>query len=1036
MNAKLLPLPQLLFQRLRKALNRLAGGVWEAPVPLEVARTQSKPGPFTLAEAKGARLRPIVAPAAWKAPGFSTTWFRVRLPAGYQLRPGDHLQWDDNAEATAWLGGEPIFGLDATHRQWPWPKGARELWLESIFCQSGIWHAAAKGIGPLGSILAQARLVRKNEENWQAYFDLEVLTDWLEEELRRALPQDAEALVGGFRTWPEMDRSSATFLPDGVGTGIPNRFRPEFVRLPALLRRVFHLLDLALRAYHRDGTPALRRALRPIYALLKEGAFESKVTLTGHAHIDLIWLWPERTGEQKAVRTFATVSRLIDTYPEFHFGYSQPASYEAVGRRAPGLLRRVSNQIRKGRWEPAGAMYVESDTLIPCGEALLRSLLIGQRGFKQLQGSGSPVLWLPDAFGFSSCLPTLMRLADVPYFYTGKLCWSMINRFPHSSFVWRGADGTEVLAHLSHATAYNNPARPRNLRLESEAHRQGDVSPEILLPSGWGDGGGGPTADIIERVRRQGNLRNQPAAGWGRIDGFYQRLEKIADQLPLWSGEIQLEAHRGTYTTHGWVKDAYRRLERALQTWEAARCVRGGGPIPDHSWRRLIFSQFHDCLPGSSMNEVYLETVPELRQLERLALQEATRSFGTTGRSNGARFNPLPQPLPIWQGGRTVILPPLGQTAGTGPQAGTSPQSTATTFRDGVLSNGLVEAHFDGKGNLRDLRADGVPGLAAPARLVCYRDIPYDFEAWEIDREAFDLGQPLTIKAGGLAASGPGWQGIKQRLATAGGSTVDLLWRLRAGFAALELELEINWVETESLLRLEVPTVFRGQTALFGAPYGGDWRLQQPGDPRQTAQWEVSASRWALATDDGREGGVFALAEAKYGFSIRDGILGVSVLRSAKITATNAFPPAFRPGPEQPVFSDLGAHRIRLGLGRLTPDATREAYPAALAESLFAEPLAIASNARPAKALFPTLEGMPTLTPIWAAPAGPGRWVLRLNETMGRRGTVRLTPPPGWSISVLQKAEPGEEDEPLAPNGLLPVGPFALISLEMRQQRP
>lgn len=223
MLASLLPFPQLLFPRLRRALQRLAVGVWKDPVPLEISRTLPQTAPFSYEEAAHARLEPVTVPSAWQAPGFSTCWFQVRLPESYQLRPGDHIHWDDNAESTAWLSGEPLFGLDATHRYWPWPRETRELWLESIFCQSGIWHAAAKGIGPLGSILTQARLVQKDDENWAAYFDLEVLTDWLEEEVRRVMPFEAESLVGGFRNWPEMDTASTSFLPDGVGTGIaPN----------------------------------------------------------------------------------------------------------------------------------------------------------------------------------------------------------------------------------------------------------------------------------------------------------------------------------------------------------------------------------------------------------------------------------------------------------------------------------------------------------------------------------------------------------------------------------------------------------------------------------------------------------------------------------------------------------------------------------------------------------------------------------------------------------------------------------------------
>ncbi|MDE1169736.1 MAG: glycoside hydrolase family 38 C-terminal domain-containing protein [Verrucomicrobium sp.] len=1020
MRSPLLPFPQLLFPRLRRALNRLALGIWHDPLNLEVSRTEARRGEFPFADARRAKRKPMTLPGVWQAPGFSTTWFRVRLPAGRKARPGDHLRWEDNAEATAWADGEPLYGFDATHRQWPWPAGAREVWIESIFCQSGIWHAAAKGIGPLGSVLTQACLVQKSEEAWQAYFDLEVLTDWLEEEIRRVLPQDAENLLAGFRAWPEMDGASGSFLPDGVGTGVANRHRPDMDRLPPLLRSVFALLDEAVTAFHAGGPAALRRKLAPVYRLLREQeAAQPRVTLTGHAHIDLVWLWPEKTGEQKAVRTFATVNRLVDAYPEFYFGYSQPASYAAVQRRAPGLMRKVKRQIRGGRWEALGAMYIESDTLLACGEALLRSLTLGQEDFRRINGKPSPVLWLPDAFGFTACLPALMRLADVTGFYTNKLSWNMIHRFPHSSFVWRGADGSEVLAHVSRATGYNNPARPRNLRLEAEAHRQADRHPEFLLPSGWGDGGGGPTADIIERVRRQADLRNQPPAQWGRIDAFYRRMEAVRAALPVWQGEIYLEAHRGTYTTHGWMKEAYRRLERALQAWEAARCAGGGGPIPAHPWQRLVFAQFHDFLPGSSIHEVYEEMVPELQALEKEALREAKASLGA-GKGGAGFFNPQPHPLPAQAGGKTVVVPPLGHSSSGAAAAG-------VTWEKSTLANGLAEARFDAKGSLRSLDRQDVAGT----RLVAYRDVPYDLEAWEIDRQALDAGTPLVLDGAGKPASGPGWKGVRQRWKTAGGSTVDLFWKLRSGFSALEAELDVDWREPETLLRFEVPTPFRGQAALFGAPYGGAWRPQQPGDSRASAQWEAPASRWVLSSDDGRQQGVFLLAEAKYGFSARDGILGVSLLKSAKVTLTNAFPAAFRvPGPRRDAFSDLGKSRIRIALGVLGAHSRREAYPAALAETLFAEPLAAPAPRRAFP--FPVLEGMPSVLPAWAAPIGKNRWVLRLHETMGRSGTLRVAMPAGWTIRRLEKAFPGPGDRAL-PGGRIEVAPFAVLGLEIRQ---
>ncbi len=1026
--APLLPFPQLLFPRLRKALTRLAQAVWQDPVPLTVMRTESRTGefPFVDAEALAATLKPVDLPLTWRAPGFSTTWFRVSLPEGYQLRPGDHIHWDDNAETTVWLAGEPLFGLDATHRQWPWPAEARELWLESIFCQSGIWHAAAKGIGPAGSLLSQARIVRKDEEAWQAYFDLEVLTDWLEEEVRRIMPQEAEQLLAGFRAWPEMDSASSTFLPDGVGTGVANRWRPDLDRLPPLHRRVMRELEEAISTYHNQGTAALRERLKGVYARLRESGTISKAVLTGHAHIDLVWLWPEATGEQKTVRTFATVDALLERYPEFHFGYSQPASYAAARRRSPGLMKRVDRRISGGRWEPTGAMYVEADTLMPCGEALLRCFLIGQRQFVALQGAPSPVLWLPDAFGFSGSLPTVMKLAGVDYFFTNKLSWNMINRFPHSSFRWRGLDGSEVLAHVSRATGYNNPARPRNLRLESEANRQSDVHDEFLLPCGWGDGGGGPTADIIERVRRQKDLRNQPAAEWGRIDAFYQRLSAVRDELPVWRGEIYLEAHRGTLTTQGEVKAAYRRLECALRALEAAHCATGAGPVDVQAWERLAFVQFHDCLPGSSIHEVYEAIIPEADGLTKrsLAAVETVMKSLDEGATGTAIFNPLPLPLALNVDDDTVVIPPL---ATVDAQAAARRPKASPTISSGLgLWNGLIEAEFAPHGGLQRLQVEGRNMLAGSPRFVAYRDVPYDLEAWEIDRGALAHGRGLTKQGETVATSGPGWRGFRETWVL-GESVVNALWRLRSGANALELEIEADWKEPEVLLKFEVPTIFRGQSALFGSPFGGEWRSQHPGEVRQSAQWEAPASRWMMTADDGRQEGAFIVTEAKYGFSVRDGEMAVSLLKSAKVTETTAFPVSFRTGEARAKFSDLGRQTIRLGLGGLTANTPREGYPAAVAETLFARPIEVAARTR--QTFFPSVAGLQSVIPTWCVPCGGGDWILRLNETTGRRGKLTITPPLGWVGTLLLRAEPGEGDRPLPASGEIDVAPFAVLSV-------
>ena len=390
---------------------------------------------------------------------------------------------------------------------------------------------------------------------------------------------------------------------------------------------------------------------------LRDGAPPAAV-LTGHAHIDLVWLWPERVGEFKAVHTFATANRLMESYPEMRFGYSQPASYAAVARRSPALGNVVRRRIRQGVWEPIGATEVESDTLMACGEALARSFLLGQEGFRALTGKPSPVLWLPDVFGYAGCLPQLMCETGVKGFFTTKLTWNAVNRFPYSSFVWAGNDGSEVVAHICQDNGYNQNATPVELRRGAETHRQCDVHPEFLAPTGFGDGGGGVTEEMCERARRVASLSGLPPARWGRIDEFFARLEARKSQLPAYHGELYLEYHRGTFTTHGDVKAAFRDVERALQVHEAARCARGGKPIDPAPWHRIVFAQFHDYIPGSSIHEVYAEGKAEHAALAESARRQARLELSEK-KGGEALFNPLPHARLCWHDGRQLRLPPL-----------------------------------------------------------------------------------------------------------------------------------------------------------------------------------------------------------------------------------------------------------------------------------------------------------------------------------------------------------------------------------------
>jgi alpha-mannosidase len=940
-------------------------------------------------------------------------WWRVRIPASLSRRRGLYLAWDDQSEATLFVDGVPHYGFDPVHKHAPLPRGVREVWVESVVCQTGIWLPDNTGLDPRGSHFRGARIVERDDEVWGLYHDLLVLDDLAVEELKDALGADAARLSG----WGQ---------------------RPDLANVSPLARRLLRALEEGIDALETDGVASARRRLRRAFRELPAAPTALRAVLTGHAHIDLVWMWPERVGDFKAVHTFATANRLMDVYPEYKFGYSQPASYDAVARRAPEMMRAVRRRIAQKRWDAEGATDVESDTLLACGEALARSFLIGQKRFAALRGSPSRILWLPDVFGYSPCLPQIMRQTGVDFFYTQKLSWSAITRFPHSSFVWRGHDGSEVLTHISQTGGYCLTAKAGEMRAIERAHRQSDVHHEVIAPTGYGDGGGGTTEEMCERARRMADLAGLPRAAWGNIEPFFTRLDALRGKLPVYQGELYLEYHRVTYTTHADVKAAMRRAERALQVEEAARCARGRGPIDDAVWRRVVFAQFHDYIPGSSVHEVYDEAKAELGELARESARRAVKTLARKG-GEACVFNPLPRPathrVPGRNGSLHVLrLPPLaGLPLSAAVRADGIAPVKATPRR---LENGRVSATLDAQGRIRRLVIDGceVPLRAPLGEVMVYPDHPAMFAAWDIDRPTLALGRPLRGAAQiTLEKSGPERATIACRRGMGDAGEIVVRYTLEAGAAQVRIDVELDLRKPLTLVKMLFPTEFAGRQARFGAPFGSVLREQVPGGPAAEAQWEVAASRWAAVFDETEADGLFVATEAKYGFSVRDGVLGLSLVRSAHVTCEE--PPSDRAGshphalrrthaPSQ--FSDLGHHQIALAIGRRRADAPRDEQAEAVADLLFTPPVAYRGTA--CAAGFLGIEGGDSLQPVWAKPSEKvrGAWVLRLNEVLGRRGRARLKLAPGWRARRVDLSE-----QPVGParNGaVVDFTPYDLVS--------
>ena len=399
------PFLQLVPSRIAPAMDRLARAIWQPMVTLEeIEGTEPNPQHSPWSEATSLSRTAVTRFPHIRGKLWDQQWFRIRLPE----TPGDRrvfLAWKDQSESTLYVDGMPHYGFDVAHKQAPLPAGVREVWIESVICQTAIWHPKATGLSPEGGILEGACLLHRNEAAWRAHCDLQVLTDLMWEQLKEIFP----------------GREQEFTL---VGT------KPVFGLLPPLLRRLLRWVERVLNALESSGVDAAQVVLEKAFQDLPGANQPPHAILTGHAHIDLVWLWPENVGEFKAVHTFATANRLMQEYPEFRFGYSQPASYEAVERLSPELMKTVRQRIEEGRWEAHGATYVESDTLLACGEALARSFLIGQKGFNDLTGKSSPVLWLPDVFGYAACIPQLMRETGADSFFTTQLTWNALNAFP------------------------------------------------------------------------------------------------------------------------------------------------------------------------------------------------------------------------------------------------------------------------------------------------------------------------------------------------------------------------------------------------------------------------------------------------------------------------------------------------------------------------------------------------------------------------------------------------------------------------------
>nr|WP_308626945.1 glycoside hydrolase family 38 C-terminal domain-containing protein [uncultured Eisenbergiella sp.] len=671
-----------------------------------------------------------------------------------------------------------------------------------------------------------------------------------------------------------------------------------------------------------------RLALRPVMEAVN-GTTAPLFWAVGNAHLDLAWLWPVAETQRKAERTFAAQLRLLEEYPGYRFIQSQPALYEMCRIRYPELFERILTAIKKGNWIADGAMWVEPDTNLTGGESLVRQLLHGKRYYREVLGVESDVLWLPDTFGYSGALPQILAGFGVTYLVTQKIFWCCNDgeRFPYHYFTWEGMDGTKVVSFLP--TSYTYKTDPEEIGNVWRDRSQKEDLKAFLLPFGYGDGGGGPTRDHLEYICRQQDLEGSPRMRMGSPREFFQFMEKQGGPKHTYTGELYFSSHRGTYTSQAKIKKYNRACELALREmeWWSALAGRKGMAYDrsraDRLWKLLLFQQFHDILPGSSIARVneearkaFLQIWEESQEmLTRAAdyLLEDTEETGMVTVFNSLSFPrktliTLPEEFrdgAVTADGKRIAVQRLEQEwkalvdlpAGSGitlfAAAGgrcaqkaadvPAPGQGASLRRSGdgyVMENEWISARINPLGQVESflLKSSGRELAAGPMnRLRLFKDIPRHFDAWDIDAgyREMELDGVRDIR---LEKVSEGLEAVLAVNGKIGNSSFTQTIRLAAGQERLEFHTRICWQELHRLLKTAFPVKVHAETARNEIQFGFVERPVHRSREYDKDRFEVCNHRYTALCDEAH--GAAVLNDGKYGISMEGNSLELSLLRA------------------------------------------------------------------------------------------------------------------------------------------------------------
>lgn len=836
---------------------------------------------------------------AWMKHSFTVPTRFAGRPVYYQILPQEGKKWAwGSPQALLYANGEALQGFDSNHTR-----------TRLLDCAQGGEHYEmllnlyAGGRDYEGKIGTRLRLLSVDDEVEKLYWHLRIPLE-----------------VANLKEPDELSR----------------------IHLLQTLNEAVSLVSFHL-PYGEDFLESVREATAYLEKkLYGKREMEATVSAVGHTHIDVAWLWRLRQTRDKTSRSFATVLKLMEEYPDYRFMSSQAQLYEFIRQEHPAIFARIRESVRQGRWEPEGGMWVEADTNLSSGESLVRQFLVGKRFFRNAFGADCKILWLPDVFGYSAALPQIMKQCGINYFMTTKISWNEYDKLPYDTFLWRGIDGSEVLTHFISTmdtvkeekdwiTTYNGDLNPSQVIGCWQRYQQKDLNRDVLFAFGHGDGGGGPTHGMLERGRRMHmGIEGCPKVEFQFARDYFDRLQKdIAGRkrLPRWVGELYFEHHRGTLTAQASAKRWNRRSEflyHDLETLESLVNLDHLSSYPSaallEGWKVILLNQFHDILPGSSIREVYEDSQKQYEDLHRTggrmlekALQQASRRVGLA-RDSLLLFNTLgfsrrevaemqrpqhtgfllrdPQSGAVlpWQktfDGKIIFTSPEVPAKGycaISVEAGEQRQTTPLTATLREMHTPFFDLTFDEAMQIASLIDRRTGRSVAPQgeplnRLIVYEDRPFEHRAWNVQAYYTEKSWVLSdVSHAEVLECGP----VRAVVLVERKFLHSVIRQYITAYAELDridIRNEIDWDDSYLLLKADFPVDVNAVKATFDIQFGNIERVTHENTLWDFAQFESCAHKWADLSDNSF--GLAVLNDCKYGYSAKDGHIALTLLRSA-----------------------------------------------------------------------------------------------------------------------------------------------------------